>query len=281
VSLDRDDIVRDDFPTARRGYDPEAVRTHLRSIADAVRERASTPLAETAADRVGSIIEAAEKQAAEIEAEARSEAERIVSAARREASEQVDRAQGAVSRLVDHADELRSAVGRLGSDIASQVGQAPAGTPRAETPAPPEIDPQPPVVPEPTPPLDPEPTPPQTPEPAPPLTPEPTPPQTPEPQPPGPQIAAGSPSTDDLLAQLKGEAAPTAGGRSKPGNGDAGNGAAAESATDGDVAAARLIAMKMALDGASRDEIAIHLEDNFSLSSTDELLDDVLARARA
>jgi hypothetical protein len=239
----------------------------------------ATPLADRAAERVRAIVEAAERQAAEIEAEARSEAERIVKAAREEAKEQVDKAQASVSRLVEQADELRLAVGRLGSDIASQV--KPGGPSEAETPAPPEVDPKPPTVPEPTPPLEPEPTPPQTPEPTPPLEPEPTPPQTPEPQPPGPQIAAGSPSTDDLLAQLKGEAAPTPGGRSKPGNGDAGNGAAAESATDGDVAAARLIAMKMALDGASRDEIAIHLEDNFSLSSTDELLDDVLARARA
>jgi hypothetical protein len=275
--VDRDEIVRDDFPTARRGYDPEAVRTHLRSVAAAFREPSSTPLAAKAADRVAAIVEAAEKQAAEIEVEARSEADRIVAAAREEAKEQVDRAQGAVSKLVEQADELRSAVGKLGSDIASQVKPGGPAAAKAETPAPPEIDPQPPHVPEPTPPLEPEPTPPQTPEPTPPLTPEPTPPQTPEPQPPGPQIAAGGPSTQDLLAQLKGDAPAAA---ERPAE-DAGNGAATESADDGDVAAARLVAMKMALDGASRDEIATHLEDNFSLSRADELLDDVLTRAKA
>ena len=233
------------------------------------RDQIVRDLAETAAERLADIVEAAEKRAAEIEADARSEAERIVSAAREEAKEQVDRAQGAVSRLLEQADELRSAVGKLGSDLASKE------EPEAETPAPPEVDPQPPTIPEPTPPLEPEPSPPQTPEPTPPLEPEPTPPQTPEPTPPGPQIAAGGPSTEDLLAQLKGDApaeAPKAAAVAK-------NGEPAED-SNGDVAAARLVAMKMALDGASRDEIAAHLEKSFSLSSADELLDDVLARAK-
>ena len=274
MSIERDEIVRDDFPTARKGYDPAAVRAHLRAVADSVRDSASTPLAETAADRVGSIIEAAERKAAEIEADARDEAERIVSAARREAREQVDRAQGAVSRLVDQADELRSAVGRLGSDIASQMGSS-KPEPKSETPAP-EIVPQPPRIPEPEPPLDPEPSPPQTPEPQPPIEPEPSPPSVPEPQPPGPEIRSGAASTDDLLAQLKGEKASV-----EPAAGP--NGAAADKngpADDADVAAARLVAMKMALEGASRDEIAAHLSDNYELSHADKLLDDVLARAK-
>jgi outer membrane biosynthesis protein TonB len=225
-------------------------------------------LAQAAAERLADIVDAAEKRAADVEAEARAEAERIVSAAREEASDQVERAQGAVSRLVEQADELRSAIGKLGSDIATQARGEP---PRAEAPAA-EVTPQPPVVPEPSPPREPEPAPPSTPEPTPPPTPEPTPPQTPEPQPPGPQISSDTPSTDDLLAQLKG-------GASGPGEAaTARNGATEDS--NGDVAAARLVAMKMALDGASRDEIAAHLEKSFSLSSADELLDDVLARAK-
>jgi outer membrane biosynthesis protein TonB len=222
-------------------------------------------LAQTAAERLADIVDAAERRAADIESEARAEAERIVSAAREEASDQVERAQGAVSRLVEQADELRSAIGKLGSDIATQTRSAP---PEPAS----EVTPQPPVVPEPSPPREPEPAPPPTPEPTPPPTPEPTPPQTPEPQPPGPQISSDSPSTDDLLAQLKGDA-------SAPGEAATGRNGAAED-SNGDVAAARLVAMKMALDGASRDEIAAHLEKSFSLSSADELLDDVLARAK-
>src|SRR4051794_22053011 len=46
-----------------------------------------------------------------------------------------------------------------------------------------------------------------------------------------------------------------------------------------DSQAARLVAMKMALDGASRDEIAAELESSYSLSDRDALLDDVLAKA--
>jgi len=242
VSLDREDIVRDDFPTVRRGYDPDAVKAHLRAVADALPERSSTPLAQTAAGRVGEIIEVAERKAAEIEAEARSEAERIVKAAREEASEQVDRAQGAVNRLVEQADELRSAVGKLGADIASQVRSRAV----SETEAPePEI--------------------------------------VPEPRPPEPEMRAGSPSTEDLLAQLRGGGGPTE-AASAEANGDqadaGGSLAASERGAEADVAAARLVAMKMALEGAPREEIERHLDDNYDLENADELLDDVLARAK-
>jgi outer membrane biosynthesis protein TonB len=46
-----------------------------------------------------------------------------------------------------------------------------------------------------------------------------------------------------------------------------------------DTQAARLVAMKMALDGASRDDIAAELESSYSLTDRDALLDDVLAKA--
>ncbi len=280
MSLDREDIVRDDFPTVRRGYDPDAVKAHLRVVADALPERSSTPLAQTAAGRVGEIIEVAEKKAAEIEAEARSEAERIVKAAREEASEQVDRAQGAVNRLVEQADELRSAVGKLGADIASQVRSRAV----SETEAPePEIVPEPPRIPEPEPPREPEPQPPLTPEPQPPPSPEPGPAVVPEPRPPGPEMRAGSPSTEDLLAQLRGGGGPTE-AASAEANGDqadaGGSLAASERGAEADVAAARLVAMKMALEGAPREEIERHLDDNYDLENADKLLDDVLARAK-
>jgi DivIVA domain-containing protein len=252
--MDREEIVRTDFPTVRRGYDPQAVRDHLRAIADAVGERATTPLAETAAERVASILEAAERKAAEIEEEARGEAERIVTAAREEAGRQVDRAQSAVSRLVEQADELRSAVGTLGREIATEVGG------RLEEPAP-EIDPQPARVPEPEPPREPEPTPPRIPEPQPPPAPEPQPPTIPEPQPPGPEAGGDRPSTEDLMAQLKGDQA------AKQGDGG----------EEGD-AAARLEAMKMALDGSSREEVDRRLAENYDLADRDKLLDEVFER---
>jgi hypothetical protein len=221
---------------------------------DIVRE-----LAEDAADKVAEIVEVAERKAAEIEAEARREADRLVSEARGEAKEQVERAQGAVRRLVDQADELRAAVGKLGTEFAEGRDAA------AETE--PEINPQPPRVPEPEPPREPEPTPPRTPEPQPPPTPEPQPPDIPEPQPPGPEIES-RPSTEELIEQLKGGAG---GSKSPP--------APAEDSDNGaDAAAVRLVAMKMALDGSSRDEVDRHLAESYGPGDRGDLLDEVFSR---
>ena len=46
-----------------------------------------------------------------------------------------------------------------------------------------------------------------------------------------------------------------------------------------DEAGARLVALKMALDGASRDEVAQHLTSNYELSDSSQMVDDVFARA--
>jgi hypothetical protein len=52
------------------------------------------------------------------------------------------------------------------------------------------------------------------------------------------------------------------------------NGAAAKS---DDSAAARLVAMNMALDGASREDIEAHLAETYTLDDAGSLVDDVLA----
>jgi hypothetical protein len=200
-------------------------------------------LAEQAAATVQEAIEAAEKRAEEIVAHAEEEAASIRARAESEARERIERAQGAVDRLLRQADELRAAVTSLGSE----VGDGGAG---AEVPAAPEIDPTPVTVPEPEPVREPEPTPPTTPEPEPPLEPEPQPPEVPEPVPPG----GDRRSTEQLLEQLKGGAA-------KP-----------------DEAAARLVAMKMALDGSPREDVERHLAESYELPRADRLLDDVYAR---
>src|SRR4051794_4124097 len=64
MGLDRDDIERHDFPTARRGYDPEAVDSHLRRVADEFDKlgRPAPPqpgLAAGASEQVRAILEAA------------------------------------------------------------------------------------------------------------------------------------------------------------------------------------------------------------------------------
>ena len=200
-------------------------------------------LATQAAERVREAIEAAEKRAEEIVVRAEQEAEQVRSRAETEARERVERAQEAVDRLLRQADELRNAVSSIGSEVVADGGA------RSETPAP-EIDPTPATVPEPEPAREPEPTPPTTPEPEPPDEPEPQPPEIPEPSPP----SGDRPSTEQLIERLK-AASP------KP-----------------DEGAARLVAMKMALDGRPRDEVERHLAEHYELAESGSLLDDVYSR---
>jgi hypothetical protein len=56
--------------------------------------------------------------------------------------------------------------------------------------------------------------------------------------------------------------------------------ATATQSSSGDSQAARLVAMKMALDGASREAIEAELERSYTLTDRGALLDEVLARVR-
>jgi outer membrane biosynthesis protein TonB len=114
-----------------------------------------------------------------------------------------------------------------------------------------EVDPGRPQVPEPTPPPIPEPTPPAEPEPMPPAEPEPMPP-TPEIQPPAP----AQPDRESPAAAV---------------NGGSGK---------GDEIGARIVATKMALDGASRAEIAAHVAEHYEVAEPETLLDFVMSRAK-
>lgn len=106
-------------------------------------------------------------------------------------------------------------------------------------------------------------------EPAPVTVPEPEPPATPEPEP--PPVPESVPEPSPPLD----EADPPA---PEPPAGDA---TAENGERSSDKAAARLVAMKMALDGAPREEIDAHIAQNYDVSNRDKLLDDVLARAKA
>jgi hypothetical protein len=260
----RDEIVRRDFPTALRGWDPEAVTAHLDAVARRVEEQ-PTSLAALAGERVREIVEAAERQAAQIEAEARQRAEEVAAAARREAqqtiergreraNEQAEEARTAISDLVAQAERLRERISDATPGGSPAVPIAGAPRPTAE------VEPGPVIVPEPEPPREPEPGPVPVPEPEPPLEPEPEPPDIPEPSPDPPDVPAPSPE-------------PPAPEQPVAADGD--------STAAADKSAARLVAMKMALDGASREEIDRHLAENYSLDHREQLLDDVLARAKA
>jgi hypothetical protein len=107
-----------------------------------------------------------------------------------------------------------------------------------------EVDPGPVKVPEPTPEPVPEPTPQPVPEPTPEPAPEPTPEPVPEPTPPVETPAAETASA----------------------NGEAD-------------AAARLVAMKLALDGTSREDAREQLAAEYEVADLDGLLDDVYSKA--
>jgi hypothetical protein len=183
------------------------------------------------------VHDVAEKVRALID-EAEAKAAKIVSDAEADAKRiRADAESESKKRL----DEARTAFEELQKKLG--IG---AEVPSGPVPVP-EPTPQP--VPEPTPP-DPDPGPPAppVPEPEPPLIPEPTPPPdegTP------PQIE----SAPEPVAVANGSA---------PGKSD-------------DAAGARLVAMNMALDGASREEIEGHLAENYELDDAGSLVDDVLA----
>ncbi len=245
--MNPDEIARTDFPTSRKGYDRDAVDSHLKRLAEMVSdlERGAgagvSSVAGSAGEKVAEILTLAEAKAAEIEAEARQRADSIVADAREEARSQVERAQGAVSGLVRQADELRERVGAIGRDLTggrptgpeSEINPEPAVVPEPTIPQP-EVDPTPTIVPEPSPEPTPEPSPDPVPQPSPDPVPEPTP----------------LPSQPDVPP-----------------------------AANGNQAAAKLVAMKMALEGSSREEIEAALVADYGLADAGPLLDDVLARA--
>jgi outer membrane biosynthesis protein TonB len=165
------------------------------------------------------------------------------------------KAKGIISDAETEAKDIRERAETEAQQRLSQVREALVGlegtiSSGESTKA--EVNPQPATVPEPTPPAEPEPMPP--------AEPEPTPPAEPEPMPPEPEIEPPAPAQPDR------EAPKSVNGSSAPRSQDS--------------TAARIVAMKMALDGASRDEIADHLEENYDVENSGKLLEDVMARAK-
>jgi DivIVA domain-containing protein len=122
LELDRHYIERNDFSAARRGYDPDEVDRHLRELADAIgdlkkqQKPSPTSLATAAADQVRTIVEAAERSAAEIQENAEAEARRITEDASRRARETREKADADASKRVADAEEAtQRALDRAGS----------------------------------------------------------------------------------------------------------------------------------------------------------------------
>jgi DivIVA domain-containing protein len=204
VALDRRTIMRDDFPSNRRGYDPAAVDAHLDRIADEVEELrrraaapapAPAPLSAQAGEQVKAIVEAAERGAQEIrdaaQAEARTHVANVTAAVDR-LRERIEEMERDITQLII---ELREGADRLRGDLSElQEGAAAVSAAREAT--------------------------------------------APEPEP----------------------AAPRA-----PKNGDS--------------AAARIVALDMALSGTSREDTDQYLAENYDLPDRAALLDEVYAAA--
>jgi len=248
MDLERRSIERDDFARARRGYDPEQVQLHLKEIADRVQElqegRSAVPVADSAAAQVRSIVEAAERIAAELQSKARKEADRIRAEAAdiraeadSEAADARERATGeaaerlgvvheASARVLDGAEAIERALARMrekvvalgaalevdsaGADLATDLLAGGDDEARAE--------------------------------------------------------ARGAESAEQLEADALGPVADE----------EAGDGGRERAADAQDV---RLIALNMALNGSPREETARYLEENFVIDDPGALLDEVYARA--
>jgi outer membrane biosynthesis protein TonB len=198
-------------------------------------------LVDQVAQSVREAIDEAQKQADEIVTEAEAQATRV--------REEAERLRGEAERIRADAeadarrrlDEVQTAL----KDLQGRLSSKPSS----------EVDPGPVTVPEPTPEPVPEPMPEPVPEPTPEPIPEPTPDPVPEPTPdpvPEPTPPVETPASETAAA-----------------NGNGG---------DSD-AAARLVAMKLALDGTSREAAREQLAAEYDVADIDALLDDVYSKA--
>lgn len=273
MALDRQSIEKKDFPIGRRGYDPDAVDTHLSALADELDEfkrtarRRSESLAAAASEQVRSIVEAAETTAGdiqrqaeddarEIRAEASTEAEATREHATGEAREYVGRVSESTSSMLERInamenelnaliESLRTGSNRLGADLQllegnlASVKDAVVPRPRFEPEGAARAAGQPPAG--------------ETGEAA------------------VERAAPAVPSAEPFEDSAR--VAPAAAGEvltdaaHEPPNGGRTNG--------GDDDGARLIALNMALNGTPREETDRYLAENFRLTDRRGLLDEV------
>ena len=275
MALERQTIEKKDFPIGRRGYDPEAVDTHLQALADEIEElkrsarRRTETLASSASEQVRAIVEAAETSAAdiqrqaedealEIRAEASDEAQATREQAAAQAREYVGRVSESTAVMLQRLDAMESELGalvealrtganRLNADLQllegnfTEVSDAVAPRPRFE----------------------PEPVPPAPPGPPPALV------HQPAAAPAAADVEFES-GTIDSEAEL--EPLPES-PAAEPAEGSLAREAGATPEDEG----ARLIALNMALNGTPREETDRYLAENFELSDRGSLLDEVYA----
>jgi cell division septum initiation protein DivIVA len=116
--MDRPSIQRSDFPTVRRGYEPDAVDANLRHIADEVEAlRSRGPVASAAGSQVQRILEAAETTADQLRADAGEEAREHVHRVSTAARELLERLGAMHDELGAMMDRLREEAARLSAEL--------------------------------------------------------------------------------------------------------------------------------------------------------------------
>jgi DivIVA domain-containing protein len=279
VALDRQSIEKKDFPIGRRGYDPDAVDTHLRVLADEIDElkrsarRRNESLAAAASEQVRSIVEAAETTAADIQrqaedeardirAEASSEAESTREHATSEARDYVDKVSESTAGMLERIDameneltalieSLRTGSNRLNADL--QLLEANLAAVKNAVVPRPQFEPEQ---------------------------------QVPALQ--GPAGAPGQAAVEQAAVEQAAPAVPTAEPVAE--SVDVAGAAAGEVLADpanesrpspavngGDDDSARLIALNMVMNRTPRDEIDRYLAENFKLTDRRGLLDEVFS----
>src|SRR4051794_23809985 len=157
--MDRPSIQRSDFPTVRRGYEPDAVDAHLRQVADEVEAlRSRGPVASAASSQVQRILEAAETTAEQLRADAGEEAREHVHRVSTAARELLERLGAMHDELGSMMDRLREEAGRLSAELRTLERDIVELAPPVEEDEEPEPEPEPVAVePEPEPAPEPEP----------------------------------------------------------------------------------------------------------------------------
>ena len=273
MALDRQSIEKKDFPIGRRGYDPNAVDSHLSALAEQVEElkssarRRTESLAETAADQVRAIVEAseasanqiradAEKDARDIRREARAEAKQSREEATAQATQYVASVSAATNAMIERVNAIEAELGTLLDGLRTSANRANADLQLLETHLTEVKDA---VLPRPE--------------------------FEPEPE---PEIPVEPPrSFEPLMAQESYEEitvyeepaapAPTYELPPEPEPEPALTPAAGESDFGDDTEGARLIALNMALNGTPREEVDRYLAENFELSDRAGLIEEVYA----
>lgn len=140
MALERQNIEKKDFPIGDRGYEPEAVDAHLKTLADQVEQlqssarRRSETLASAASDQVRAIVEAAEQSAALIQRQAEEEAQEIRTEASSEAQSTRDEAAAQareyVSKLSESSASMLQRLDAMEGELAALVESLRTGSTR-------------------------------------------------------------------------------------------------------------------------------------------------------